>query len=106
MTPGFALPARFVIHTVGPIWQDGRHGEADLLASCHRQSMALAAREGLRTVAFPAISCGVYGYPPDLAAEVAVSTLRETLERWPDIAVTLCAFSDAMVEHWQRALDR
>lgn len=75
-TPGFALPSSWIIHTVGPVWQGGGGGERELLASCYRRSMEVAGELGARTVAFPAISTGVFGYPRDLAAEVAVSTLR------------------------------
>jgi O-acetyl-ADP-ribose deacetylase len=71
------LPARHVIHTVGPVWQGGEAGEPELLASCHRRSLDVARELGARTVAFPAISCGVYGYPIELAAAVAVRTVRE-----------------------------
>jgi O-acetyl-ADP-ribose deacetylase (regulator of RNase III) len=71
------LPARYVIHTVGPVWQGGGSGEPGLLASCHRRSLEVARELGARTVAFPAISCGVYGYPAELAAAVAVRTVRE-----------------------------
>jgi O-acetyl-ADP-ribose deacetylase (regulator of RNase III) len=71
------LPARFVIHTVGPVWRGGDEGEPDLLASCHRRSLDVARELGARTVAFPAISCGIYGYPADLAAGVAIGTVRE-----------------------------
>ena len=76
-TPGFRLPARWVIHTVGPVWRGG-HGEADLLASCYRRSLEVAAEVGARSVAFPAISTGIYGYPREEAARVAVTTLRST----------------------------
>jgi O-acetyl-ADP-ribose deacetylase (regulator of RNase III) len=71
------LPARYVIHTVGPVWRGGDAGEPELLASCHRRSLDVARELGARTVAFPAISCGVYGYPADLAAGVAVGTVRK-----------------------------
>lgn len=77
-TPGFRLPARWIIHTVGPVWSGGNHGEPETLASCYRRSIEVAAELGARSVAFPAISTGVYGYPPELAAETAVSTLRGT----------------------------
>ena len=77
-TPGFALPARWVIHTVGPVWRGGTHGEADLLASCYRCCLREADNAGARSVAFPAISTGVYGYPKDAAAAIAVDTLRTT----------------------------
>ena len=76
-TPGFRLPARGVIHTVGPVWRGGRAGEADVLASCYRRSLDVAASLGAATVAFPAISTGIYGYPKDEAAAIAVTTVRE-----------------------------
>ena len=79
VTPGFDLPARWIIHTVGPVWRGGGRGEPALLASCYRRSLAEARRLGARTVAFPAISCGVYGYPVDAAARIAVATVREEL---------------------------
>jgi O-acetyl-ADP-ribose deacetylase (regulator of RNase III) len=75
-TPGFALPARWVIHTVGPVWRGGGAGEADLLASCYRRSLEVADGLGARVVAFPAISTGVYGYPLDEATEIALATVR------------------------------
>src|SRR5436309_5339273 len=77
-TPGFNLPARWIIHTVGPVWRGGGHGEAELLASCYRRSLAVADELGARSVAFPAISTGVYGYPRAEAADIAVTTLRAT----------------------------
>jgi O-acetyl-ADP-ribose deacetylase (regulator of RNase III) len=77
-TPGFRLPARWVIHTVGPIWRGGGAGEADLLASCYRRSLVEADRVNARSIAFPAISTGVYGYPPAAAAAVAVDTVRSS----------------------------
>ena len=75
-TPGFALPARWVIHAVGPVWHGGGEGEADLLASCYRRALELADELGARSVAFPAISTGVYGFPKDEAARIAVDTIR------------------------------
>lgn len=81
LTRGYRLPARFVIHTVGPIWRGGGAGEAELLASCHRESLKLAVAHGVRTIAFPAISCGVYGYPIDQAARIAVSEVMDFLAR-------------------------
>ena len=77
-TPGFDLPARWVIHTVGPVWRGGKHGEADLLASCYRSCLREADNVGARSVAFPAVSTGVYGYPKAPAAALAVETLRAT----------------------------
>jgi O-acetyl-ADP-ribose deacetylase (regulator of RNase III) len=76
ITPGFHLAARLVIHTVGPVWRGGRHGEPELLARCYRSSLALARERGLRSIAFPAISCGIYGYPIDDAAAIAVREVR------------------------------
>jgi O-acetyl-ADP-ribose deacetylase len=76
VTPGFRLPARWVIHTVGPVWRGGDQGEADLLASCYVEALARADEVGATTVAFPAISTGVYGYPTDQAADIAVATVR------------------------------
>jgi O-acetyl-ADP-ribose deacetylase (regulator of RNase III) len=79
ITGGYRLPARHVIHTVGPVYRDGRHGEPALLTSAHTESLALAVANGLRTVAFPAISCGVYGYPLDDAAAIAIETVARAL---------------------------
>jgi O-acetyl-ADP-ribose deacetylase (regulator of RNase III) len=76
-TAGYRLPARWVIHTVGPVWHGGEHGEPELLASCHRRSLDVARELGARSVAFPAVSCGVYGYPARLAAPLVVQTVRE-----------------------------
>ncbi|OUS13255.1 O-acetyl-ADP-ribose deacetylase [Gammaproteobacteria bacterium 53_120_T64] len=73
ITPGFALAAPYIIHTVGPVWRGGRQGEAQLLAACYRNSLKLASEQGLRSIAFPAISCGVYGYPIGAACEIAVA---------------------------------
>ena len=80
ITKGYQLPARFVIHTVGPVWRDGQSGEAERLASCYRASMALAKEHGLRSIAFPAISTGVYGYPKAQAAKVAAEAVRAMLD--------------------------
>ena len=94
ITRGYRLPARFVIHTVGPIWQGGDHGESALLASCYRQSLALAAERGLASVAFPCISTGIYGYPAELAARVAVSTVQACVEGATHPAeVIFCCYS-------------
>jgi O-acetyl-ADP-ribose deacetylase (regulator of RNase III) len=94
LTRGYRLPARHVIHTVGPVWRGGRAGEPGLLAACYRNALALAAAHGLGSVAFPCISTGVYGYPPDLAARVAVAAVREALaEGGPVRAVIFCCFA-------------
>jgi O-acetyl-ADP-ribose deacetylase (regulator of RNase III) len=79
ITGGYNLPVRHVIHTVGPVWQGGASGEDDLLASCYRRSLEIAAERGLRSIAFPAISTGVYRFPPDRAARIAVGTVRDFL---------------------------
>jgi O-acetyl-ADP-ribose deacetylase (regulator of RNase III) len=76
LTAGFRLRARYVIHTVGPVWRGGHHSEANLLASCYRSSLAIASKHAVRSIAFPAISCGVYGYPLDEAAAIAVREIR------------------------------
>jgi O-acetyl-ADP-ribose deacetylase (regulator of RNase III) len=94
LTPGFRLPAQFVIHTVGPVWGGGSHGEDDLLASCYRESLALAAANAVQSIAFPAISCGVYGYPLERAARIAVDTVRTSLETVGVRQVYLVAFGD------------
>jgi O-acetyl-ADP-ribose deacetylase len=75
-TPGFGCPARWIVHTVGPVWHGGSQGEPDLLASCYRRSLEVAEEIGARTIAFPAISTGVYGYPVEAAARIAVDTVR------------------------------
>jgi len=80
ITPGFRLPARHVIHTVGPVWRGGTSGEPDLLASCYRSTLELAREHGVKSIAFPAISCGVFGYPVDRAATVAVDTTAAYLD--------------------------
>lgn len=104
ITPGFALPARWVIHTVGPVWHGGHGDEADLLARCYRNSLRLALDRELHSIAFPAISCGVYGFPAGRAAAIAVTALRTSLGQDDAIEVQLCCFSDAMAAIVQRAL--
>ncbi len=96
ITPGFRLPARFVIHTVGPVWRGGSNGEASLLASAYRRSLEEAVAAGARSVAFPAISTGVYGYPADQAAIIAVHTVLDFLAAHPELEeVRLICFSPA-----------
>jgi O-acetyl-ADP-ribose deacetylase (regulator of RNase III) len=102
-TAGFRLPARWVIHTVGPVWRGGRHGEETLLASCYRCSLHEADRIDARTVAFPAISTGVYGFPAARAAEIAVASLRETPTRVQ--RVTLVAFDASTAGLYTRLLE-
>ena len=105
ITAGHRLPARHVIHTVGPVWRGGRHGEAELLARCYRNSLALAAAHGLRTLAFPAISCGVYGYPWQAATAIAIREVRAPSSR-PDTldTVLFACFSADMLALYTRLL--
>jgi O-acetyl-ADP-ribose deacetylase (regulator of RNase III) len=102
-TTGGRLPARFVIHTVGPVWRGGGEGEEELLASAHRRSLEVAADLGARSVAFPAISTGVYGYPVELAAPVAVTAVREVMAP-PIELVRFVLFSDEHLRAFERAL--
>ena len=105
ITKGYRLPAKFVIHTVGPVWSGGKRGEPDLLASCYRASFALAREHELRTVAFPAISCGVYGYPIEKAVEIAVSETRAELARSLDIEkVIFACFGDEIFQAYLKAV--
>ena len=104
-TGGHDLPARHVIHTVGPVWHGGDRGEAALLASCYRRCLEVAGELGCRSIAFPAISTGVYGYPKDAAAEVAVRTVRDYLrETGSPLAVTFCCFSADDRDRYQALL--
>jgi O-acetyl-ADP-ribose deacetylase len=105
LTKGYRLPARHVIHAVGPVWDGGAYGEAKLLASCYRRALEIAADEGLATIAFPSISTGVYGYPIELATPVAVTSVRETVSRLPGIQeVIFCCFSKDHLSSYERAL--
>jgi O-acetyl-ADP-ribose deacetylase len=107
ITKGYKLPAKFVIHTVGPVWSGGRRGEPELLASCYRMCFALAREHELRTLAFPAISCGVYGYPIEKAVEIAVAETRAELARSLDVEkVVFACFGDEIYEAYRRAVDR
>lgn len=105
ITSGHRLPARFVIHTVGPVWHGGTSGEADLLASCYLRSIEVAVEHGVRSIAFPGISTGAYGYPVALAAEVAVGTVRSTVPRFASIEeVVFCCHSAADLAVYSRLL--
>jgi O-acetyl-ADP-ribose deacetylase (regulator of RNase III) len=105
ITPGFQLTARYIIHTVGPVWHGGEQGEAELLASCYRNSLALAEQHQLTSIAFPAISCGVYGYPPDKASQVALNEILQFMPRSQYLEqIELVAFSDTMLQVFQDAL--
>lgn len=105
ITKGYRLPARYVIHTAGPVWHGGHAGEPALLTACYRNSLALAAEHGVRSIAFPAISCGIYGYPPDQAARIAVSETEAFLARsaLPE-RVIFTAFGDAVFAAYEAAL--
>lgn len=105
ITPGFCLPARYVIHVVGPVWQDGEHGEPGLLASCYRQALHLLRAHHLQRIAFPAISCGIYGYPPARAAAVAARTLEDELRHDASRDVVLCCHSEEMRAIFQHAVN-
>ncbi|WP_137939890.1 O-acetyl-ADP-ribose deacetylase [Chitinivorax sp. B] len=105
LTRGFKLPAQYVIHTVGPVWQDGRNGEPDLLASCYRESLRLAIDHNLRTIAFPAISCGIYGYPLAAACQIAVSTVHQIVSQTTSLEeVSFVAFSNDVADALKQAL--
>jgi len=107
ITRGYRLPARFVIHTVGPVWRGGDGGEPELLAACYRNSLCLAVEHGARTIAFPAISCGVYGYPLDEAARIAVREVRAFLAHDERIeTVYLVCFGADTRQAYQRALQQ
>ena len=106
VTGGHRLPAAYVIHTVGPVWRGGDQGEAELLASCYQRSIALAEEKGVASVAFPCISTGIYGYPADLAARVAVRTVRESLAPRSSLdEVIFCCFSQEDLRLYERLLD-
>jgi O-acetyl-ADP-ribose deacetylase (regulator of RNase III) len=105
LTKGYRLPARFVIHTVGPIWRDGARGEAELLASCYRRSIEVAAANGVRSLAFPSISTGVFGYPIERAAVVAVTSVRGAVPDFPTIQeILFCCFSASDLAVYTRQL--
>lgn len=106
LTPGYQLPARFVIHTVGPVWHGGDRGEAELLASCYRRAIEVASQNTLHILAFPSISTGVYGYPIARAARIAVATVRTAVQVFPAIReVTFCCHSAADLAVYQALLD-
>jgi O-acetyl-ADP-ribose deacetylase (regulator of RNase III) len=104
ITPGFRLPARYVIHTVGPVWGGGKRGEDRLLAACYRNAFALAREHGLASIAYPAISTGAYGFPADRAAEIALRTLIAALNDARAVEqVVFCCFGEASRRHHEKA---
>lgn len=102
ITPGFKLPAKWIIHTVGPVWHGGKSNEAALLASCYRNSLELALRHGIKTIAFPSISTGAYGYPKEEAARIALGVMREYEGKFD--AIIACCFSAADKALYDRLL--
>lgn len=107
LTRGYRLPARYVIHTVGPVWHGGTHGEPEFLAACYRRSLEVAAEHGVRTIAFPSIGTGAYGYPLALAARVAVSTVRNAVAELTGIGeVIFCCFSRQDLDVYGAELQR
>lgn len=100
ITPGFRLPAKFIIHTVGPVWHGGTQGEAELLAACYRNSLQLATEHSIRTIAFPAISCGVYGYPLGRATAIALREVRAWRAELPQ-RVIFCCFNDEIARSYR-----
>jgi O-acetyl-ADP-ribose deacetylase len=106
LTSGFRLPARYIIHAVGPVWHGGRQGEPELLASCYRRSLELARENHVTSLAFPSISTGIYGYPMELAAPLAVNTVRQCLGSDPRVReVVFCCFAPSDLAVYQRFLD-
>lgn len=105
LTAGYRLPARYIIHTVGPVWRGGEHGEAELLASCYRRSLDAAAGKGVTSIAFPGISTGIYRFPIELAADIAVATVRAVSMAQPQLGeVVFCCFTAADLLVYERAL--
>jgi O-acetyl-ADP-ribose deacetylase (regulator of RNase III) len=105
ITAGFRLPAKHVIHTVGPVWHGGSHGEPEQLAGCYRRSLRLAAENTIESIAFPAISCGVYGYPVDRAVAIAVREVRSWLDRGEEPArIVFCCFGTDIAAAYRREL--
>ena len=99
------MPAGRIIHTVGPVWRDGAHGEAGLLASCYANCMALASRHGARSIAFPCISTGIYRFPPDLAARIALATVGESLQEYTDIERAIfCCYSQGDLDIYRQMI--
>ena len=106
LTAGFRLPADYIIHAVGPVWKGGDHGEAELLAAVYREAIYLAADEGIRTLAFPCISCGIYGYPHEQAVPIAVDAVAAALGECPEVEmVTFVTYDQDLEEMYLRELE-
>lgn len=107
ITPGYRLCAKYVIHAVGPVWRGGDHREDELLASCYQQAIGIAEAHGIQSIAFPAISCGAYGYPIDRAARVAIDALRAALPASLSLQrVLLAAYNRQVAAAWEKELER
>lgn len=105
LTKGYRLPAKYIIHTVGPVWRGGTNGEPGLLASCYRRSLEIAANNSIASIAFPSISTGIYGYPIKEAAEIAISTVRSSLEEFSTLhEVIFCCFSPDDLAIYEKTL--
>ena len=98
ITRGYELPAKYVIHTVGPVWRGGTHGESELLASCYRECLKIAEEKGLASIAFPAISCGAYGFPLPAAAKIAIDTVFSSLQKNTRLSVIFACFGESVRE--------
>lgn len=105
LTKGYHLPAKFVIHTVGPVWHGGTEGEPELLSSCYKSCFDLAHQHGIKTIAFPAISCGIYGYPLSQASLIAVKSATDYLKKHQDLTIYFVCFDDAVYSAYQKALE-
>ncbi len=103
LTPGFKLRAKYIIHTVGPIWRGGNHNEDDLLRSCYTESIRVAAGHGLKTIAFPSISTGAYGFPLERAAKIAITAIRDALEQHTEIekVIMVCFDQGTFEQYWK-----
>ena len=107
ITPGYRLPAKWVVHTPGPVYRDGKHGEPERLASCYRRSLELANEKGAKSIAFPCISAGIYGYPAENAAKIAVETVRKALEGLSEPPeVVFCCFSTINAEIYAKLIEK
>ncbi|MCG2725716.1 MAG: O-acetyl-ADP-ribose deacetylase [Elusimicrobia bacterium] len=107
LTKGYNLPSKYIIHTVGPVWHGGNRNEAEFLRKCYRNALDIAKGKGFKSIAFPCISTGVYGYPSDEAAKIAVATVKEYLEKTDyNCEVIFCCFSQRSLELYRNILDR